>query len=479
MTVKRTRARMVLALLGAGLLLGGGMVWAAEPGDESPFRPEPGALAPPEPALEVPLATGDLSAGCGEQCGAECGGCATCGAGGPVCCSCCYPGRVWFRADWLMWWTSGTRLPALITTSTNPDPPAEPPSEIGALGDPYTVITFGNRLVHNEGRPGYRLKLGYWLSGCRVRGFEGEYYDIGGASRDYDTGFSEGIPIFARPFYDVTPRIDGQEGRELDSYPDWLQGRKRVHTGDFFQSAGVWGLLNVVCVQPACAASTAEEYFALAKARANDCFRMEMIVGYRYYRLGDSVTINESLIAAGMPLIPVGSTWEIEDHFRALNEFHGGELGLVAGFHRGRWSLDFLARMALGNNHQTAWIDGQTVFTRPGEDPVTYDAGILALETNSGIYERDNFVVIPHFGVELDYLLRPHIRGFVGYNFVYWLNVTRAADLIDRAVNTEWVPGGAATPGPPLRPAFNNDDFPWRQTEFWAQGLNLGLECRF
>jgi len=477
--LRERSAGVVLGLLVVGLLLSGGVAWAAEPADGSPFEPEPGLAAPPEPALDVPLATDDLSAGCDQGSG-ECGGCGGCGAaGGPVCCYCCYPGRVWFRADWLMWWTSGTRLPALVTTSTNDNPPAQPTSEIGALGDVYTVTTFGDQLVHNEGRPGYRLKLGYWLSDCRVRGFEAEYYDIGGNSRDYDSGFSTGVPIFARPFFDVTPGVDGQEGRELISYPNWIQGQARVHTSDYFQSAGVWGLLNMVCFQPANVADTAQEYFNLAQTRANDCFRLEMIVGYRYYRLGDSVTVNESLVANGVSLIPVGSTWEIEDHFRALNEFHGGELGLVGGFHRGRWSLDFLARMALGNNHQSAWIDGQTVFTRAGQGPTTYDAGILALDTNSGVYERNNFVVIPHFGVELDYLLTPHIRGFLGYNFVYWLNVSRAADLIDRSVNTQWVPGGEVTPGPPQRPAFNNDAFPWRQTEFWAQGLNLGLECRF
>jgi len=436
-------------LLAMSMLFSAGALLAAEGPEESPFQPESDVVAPPEPALEVPLEGEDLTVGCDQECGqcGTCGGCAA-GAGAGPCCYCCYPGRVWFRADWLMWWTSGTRLPALVTTSTIEDPPETPTDNIGALGDANTAITFGDRLVHNEGRPGYRIKVGYWLSDCRVRGIEADYFDIGGASRDYDTGYSTGVPIYARPFFDVTPGVDGQEGRELVSYPNWVQGRAQVHTNDYFQSTGVWGLINMVCFQPANVASTAQEYFELAQARANDCFRLEMIVGYRYYRLGDSVTVTEHLVADGVPLIPVGSTWDIEDHFRALNEFHGGELGLVGGFHRGRWSLDFLAKMALGNNHQVAWIDGQTVFTRPGQDPIAYDAGVLALETNSGVYDKDTFVVIPQFGVELDYLLTPHIRGFVGYNFIYWLNVTRAADLIDRSINTQWVPGAPHTARP-------------------------------
>ena len=49
------------------------------------------------------------------------------------------PGRVWLRADYLMWFTTGTRLPPLVTTS----PQGTPANQAGVLGAPGTTILFG------------------------------------------------------------------------------------------------------------------------------------------------------------------------------------------------------------------------------------------------------------------------------------------------------------------------------------------------
>ena len=77
--------------------------------------------------------------------------------------------------------------------------------------------------------------------------------------------------------------------------------------------------------------------------------------------------------------------------------------------------------------------------------------------------------------LKLTYQLSRAWRLYLGYDFMYWNQVVRPGSQIDRNVNLTQSPllspggtGGPASPGP----MFNRSDF-------WAQGLNLGLELRF
>jgi len=70
---------------------------------------------------------------------------------------------------------------------------------------------------------------------------------------------------------------------------------------------------------------------------------------------------------------------------------------------------------------------------------------------------------------------------FVGYDFLYISDVARPGNQIDGGVNlfrTSLVqqanPPIAAPANDPSRPAFSA-----AQSNFWAQGLNLGAEVRF
>ena len=60
----------------------------------------------------------------------------------------------------------------------------------------------------------------------------------------------------------------------------------------------------------------------------------------------------------------------------------------------------------------------------------------------------------------------------VGYTFLYWTTVGRAADQIDPVVNPTQFGGGRLAG--PAAPAFDL----WT-TGFWAQGLSLGFEYQF
>lgn len=416
---------------------------------------------------------------------------ALCGTTFEGCCLCGPPGQYWFRADYLVWWAKGTRVPALFATSdpaNAPQPGTEAFARKGSLADPDVDVVFGGRIANRGARQGYRLQFGYWFDECRVRGIQADYFDIGGFSDNYDSsvGPNANPPLLTRPFTDVTPGspVAGPNSEKV-TYPGVSEGRAVGSIRDSFESAGAALRLNMVCCGPCCASNDCCTYMANAAAGTTDCFRLDMIAGYRYYQLGDSVIVREELSL-------LGAAFQIEDAFRALNDYHGGELGLVMQWYRGRWSFEGLAKMALGNNHQTVWINGSTLRTI-GAQTDTASAGILALDTNIGQYDRDSFVVIPQFGVEVGYQLTCHLRAFLGYNFLYWAHVTRAADAIDTSINTNWVPGASGWPvgGPPNpvpndpavrnpeRPAYNTAAKPWAQTDYWAQGINVGLELRY
>ena len=59
----------------------------------------------------------------------------------------------------------------------------------------------------------------------------------------------------------------------------------------------------------------------------------------------------------------------------------------------------------------------------------------------------------------------------VGYSFIYWSNVSRPGDQIDLNVSPSQFPPYDETA---TMPAFVQ-----HTTDFWAQGINVGLDYRF
>jgi len=373
----------------------------------------------------------------------------------------CRGEHFWVRGDYHLWWTSGPHLPPLVTAS----PPDTPRSEAGVLGLPNTSILFGGRDVHEDDRSGARITLGFWHDCRRIWGLEGDFWDMA----DESTAFAatgDGEPILTRPFYNVQA---AQQDAELVSFPNVLAGTVSVHTRDYFQSAGIWLLRNLSCCEGGCGDSCGGDSCGGCGTAAFS-HRVDLLAGYRYYRFNDRLAVREQLVAID-PIFE-GTTFDIHDRFRADNEFHGGEIGLRSRCFFGCWSLEILGKLALGNNHQVVVINGSTTTAIPDLIPITEPGGLLTGQSNIDRYEVDQFTLVPQFGIELGCQLTCSLRGYIGYNLLYWAHVQRAADQIDFEVDQRNVPplqsGGTPHPEPQL---CNND--------FWAQGLNFGLECRF
>ena len=273
----------------------------------------------------------------------------------------------------------------------------------------------------------------------------------------------ENAPVVARPFIDVNPGVSnpfgagavgaGNPNSELVVFPGVVNGFIGVHTSTDLYGFDANFRKNLIC----------------------SCdYRVDGLVGYRYLNLQDDVTITENLtvLSAANPAIPQGTTFALQDRFRTINDFNGGQIGLAGETWSGRWYLSGRNLIALGNTHTETTISGVTVATTPGGTPIVNAGGLLTQPTNIGTYNNDKFSVVYEAQTSLGYQVTDGIRAFVSYSFLYWTDVARAGDQIDFVVNSSQIPPGALDGA--ARPVFVRNE-----TNFWAQGISFGLEMRY
>ncbi len=361
------------------------------------------------------------------------------------------PHLLYSDLEYLAWWVKSMPIPALITTGNTQD--------LGILGRPSTQVLLGNSLDH-DAFSGGRFTLGWWFDPCRVWALESTFFFLGEETR-HDLFSSGGIPILARPFFNAQT---GQEDSELIANPALpalipLSGQADVS----FRTRLIGFELNLV-----------RSWLYGINPGWHKQYNLDFLFGYRYLQLRENLSIHEDLLVPeDSGTVPAGTRFLVDDMFAARNSFNGGQIGIRGELRWGGWFIDGRAKVAFGNTTQTVFIDGQTTITTPGVGTVTGPGGLLALPTNMGRYHRDTFSVVPEFGVNIGYYITPYIKVYVGYTFLGWTNVVRPGNVIDRQVNPSQLPPGGVLVGP-ARPAFR-----FRDSDFWAQGINVGIEMRY
>ena len=111
-----------------------------------------------------------------------------------------------------------------------------------------------------------------------------------------------------------------------------------------------------------------------------------------------------------------------------------------------------------------------------GVAPVQHSpGGVLALPSNIGRTTENAFAVVPEGTFKIGLKLGDSGRFYVGYNFIYLSDAVRPGDQVDRTIAAVADPisqsGGGLVADRP-RALFNRSDF-------WAQGLIIGLETRY
>ncbi|MFM8252313.1 MAG: BBP7 family outer membrane beta-barrel protein [Planctomycetota bacterium] len=390
------------------------------------------------------------------------GSCDSCNGLG--CTHCGYTGGVlrgWYlRGDYLNWTTSGMDVPALVTTS----PVGTASRAAGVLGQPGTSILFGNDTLNVDQRSGGRAYVGLLLDQQERLWVEGEYFALNNAETNF-TATSSGTPILARPFFNLLAVQPGggtlpQESSQLIAFPNRIGGTVDVTAVTEFQGAAA-RIRYLMC----CAENPVNGLFGFGPVLGG--YRMELTGGVRMLELDDSLRIEENL-----SVVPSGAI-QLFDHFQTENSFVGAELGMLVQTRRGRFSMDLLNRASLGNTRGTVMIDGKT--TTVDGSITTSSGGLLALDSNIGTFEQDQLSLVNEMGLNLGYQVAPAWRVIVGYTFIYWSRVLRAGQQIDREIDPNQIPPAPNTAViSPARPAFQ---FNW--TDFWAQGVTVGLEGRW
>jgi hypothetical protein len=351
----------------------------------------------------------------------------------------------WVSADAVFSVFRAVTLPPLVTTS----PPGTAQPLAGVLGVPGTTVLFGGNNVEGDLRYGFRVDGGYWFGQQRRFGIEAGVMMLGSSSTSFAASSSLN-PILARPFTDAT---NFTQQAALIAFPGISTGSININStsGHFYS-----GDLD----------------FA-AKLTDTGAFRLTGLLGYRYFRYGESLDISQTLSPTSALFIP-GTQIASTDHFSTRNMFNGMDVGVRPHFAWQALTLDLLLRVAVGNLHHTVDIAGNQVTTSPGFAPVTQLGGVLALPTNIGQHTGNEWIVFPEVGVNLGWRITSNVQLRVGYGLLWLNNVTRAPDQINTTINPQHFPGVVPTPGTPNQPAFNLN-----RTDIWIQNANVGLEFTF
>jgi hypothetical protein len=256
----------------------------------------------------------------------------------------------------------------------------------------------------------------------------------------------------ARPFFEQN---NGQEFSQISTRPDLATGSISVDSPSRF-----WG-----------AELNWREKFCCG------CnYRVDVLAGFRYLELDESLNITEDLLA--LPTVPTfgGDTIIVSDRFGTRNQFYGGQVGVDGEYRLGSWFIDGRAKIALGDNHETLNIGGNQVITTPAGVTSVFTGGLLALPSNIGHFNKDVFAVVPEVGLKVGYQFSDCLRFTVGYDLTYWSRVIRPGGQIDTVLDANQIPNFGANAPPVANP---RPVVLFRETDFWAQGISFGVELRY
>ncbi len=331
--------------------------------------------------------------------------------------------QVWFNSETLLWFSKNASSPALINTSAA--------NVLPLTGNPGVTTQFGGGDGIDYGlSPGFRFSGGMYFGPDQKVGIGGRGYGLINENKSYSKA-SDGSGVgdngsIGIPFYNSTLNQE-------DAY--------LVSTGVLPVLAGSVTARSDLDMYGA----DGSLYLLLTRS---DAMRMDLLGGYTYNRLENSIAIQTTGAA------PLTFT---NDLFETKNIFNGGHLGVLSSVNHNRVSFSTLAKVAFGNMHQS----GST----RGSSTLAPDTGILAMPSNSGDFARDTFTFLPELGVKLGFSARENVQFTVGYTMMMWSDVALAGSQIDSVVD--------------VNPARTRPQALFATDTFWMQGVDLGMTLAF
>ncbi len=344
--------------------------------------------------------------------------------------------RFRLSAEYLMWWTNGYSVPALVTTG--------PVASGGALGQPGVTTLFGDQTINTGFASGVRTGFQWWLGPNQNWAFDGHMFLLSQVGQT--AGFASfGSPLLARPFFNVN---SGTQSAEIVAAPGAAMGGIDISSKSSLYGADI-NMRRKIC-------QGCNSYF-------------DVLFGYRFLDLQETLTIAEQ--SAQLPPIdpafPASGT--AFDRFHTTNQFNGGQVGAAMGSSWRNWVLDLRTMVAIGETSSILYVDGAHYFVSPTSSG---PGGLYALNSNIGRFSHNAFSVVPEVTLNLGYNLTQHCRVFVGYNCLLWTGVLRPGNQIDPNLDVTRIPGFGATVPPAATP---HPTVPLSTRDFYAQGINLGM----
>lgn len=332
----------------------------------------------------------------------------------------------WYRGELLLWWPKGQPVPPVAIAGRDTIP---------RLSTPGTFPLIGGNSTPSPDTAGGRFVIGWALSDSRTYGVEFSYFFLGTNTQTA----SVVKPIGGRMHYLGRPFVNADTGLE-DAI--LIAGPNSV--GDLAVSTS--GRL------------TGWEAMLVRSLYDGPTFRLNALAGYRYFMVNEGLRIESRSV--GLNGVP---GFAVADQFDAHNRFHGGQLGLRADVARGSFFAELDAKVGLGKTVEVVRVSGLTAFD--GGPVVPF--GGYGQPSNSGRVARASFAVLPEAGLRVGWRLGTASRVFVGYTITYLSDAVRPGDQLDRVIDV--AAGGFGDRPAPL----------FVRSDFWVQGLSLGLEWRY
>ena len=320
------------------------------------------------------------------------------------------------------------------------------------LGGVGTVLFDHSNLPHDP-FDGGRLSLGFWFPNHSDFGLDVTGFFLAQRQTNFNAN-SDGTTALGRPYFETSTAPGAPTNTpqaEVTGAPGFGAGSININA-----STRAWGFDPDLRMKLLCGPT----------------WWVDGLAGYRFFRLEDSIGITENITP--LPALGNATNIVVHDSFATRNTFNGGELGLDGEWHFfPRWSLGGTFKLAVGNLNEQIRINGSTTATLPGGVVQAFPAGFFALGSNIGTFSQNRFSVLPEFGLRLNYDVTDHLRVYAGYSAMYLSNVVRAGDQIDTRINSSQAPPPGVVSGP-LLPAVL-----FKRSDFWAQGVSLGLEYHY
>jgi Putative beta barrel porin-7 (BBP7) len=349
-------------------------------------------------------------------------------------------GRFTIGAEALLWWFKSSPTPVPLITN-------------GTLDQPGTRVFLGGDSLDTGANPGFRVTAGYGLT--ERWGIEGSFFYVPprSTSRSVASSGQPGSTDLILPFFDV---VNG-----FESGTNISQARS-------FRGSATETLSNNLL---------GAELNASWALRSGGPWRVDLLGGFRYLRLRETYSLTTS--SPNIPPFPL-DVFNTTDEFETTNNFYGLQAGARTRFDWGRWFATGALKFGLGAMVQSVDISGSLVTNdfNAFRATQTFSGGYFALPSNIGNHTRTVFAVVPEVGLNLGYRITDWASVFAGYTFLYTNNVARPAKQINRNVNATQSVAITDDPAAALVGAAQ-PSFKFNSSDFWAQGLNVGLAFRF